>query len=880
MANYNSKKQSTEYTRSYENLRGVDLSERKGSADKHFSYLENMYFDYEAGNIQSIPGFRKLASLDGKINGIFERRKVGKEYIAVHAGKRLYCLNIENRNNADAFVSVYNGLADVKSSALALYEDLYILDGEKIIMLDKNGTASEITSDSPNIYIPITHINGVQNEPRNLLTKRFRQLVSIRSTDELSYGTDGLLYTVISFDERTCAASGCAETVSGELHIPSYTTIAGKSYRVTDILDNAFEGNTKITSLTTNKNLKRIGNRAFSGCTALTKVYLSSSVETIGDMSFHGCSSLSYFYIGDGFKSFGSSPLNMCTSLRSIYYSKEMADFEKISNNTEIEDRYVYYNALYKAIKLSIKLYGGVSKITSVLVNGQSIQYEFSSSTQNLIISSSSKDALFGYTLTVTGIFFDEGEGFLSTKEGQGLGGERSILECGLACTFDKKIFLAGNRHFPGIVFYSEDITKTDGKLYFSVYNYFIDAAANSPISKMLPLNNRLLIFSPGENGSGLIFCHTSSDTGNTVKYPLSFTRDGISLSGDTSVFMDEAVFASSGGIFSADASGGGVRVSLLSHNISRLLSSESPSEIRLAKWCGYLVASSGGRMYLADSRDCYNESGNTYYSWYFLSGIGTYRNDERVFKYSEFASENRLTHPKQGTPVYATVYSRMRPDGSMEYYTEEPEGSFSVYPTDEYRGGTFYPATELCNIGNLLFFGTECGDICLFNNDKRGVPPPNIRESDGFDPSEYQRKVGHLIHPYYHSFDRHGVKYVLATALDNCGIPNLEKSTVRGSLSVKFKTLSNAEITVLVKTDREKAHKLCKIHTGSLDFDTADFSRMSLDGAGYATVAVNEYERGWIEKQLILIANEFRAPIGIRSLAYRYKIKGKIRNK
>jgi hypothetical protein len=71
--NKNSK---TEYTRIYENLRGVDLSiVPSRDSNTRFSYLENMYVDYGGTDtaVESVVGFRTLARLGAKINGILDR---------------------------------------------------------------------------------------------------------------------------------------------------------------------------------------------------------------------------------------------------------------------------------------------------------------------------------------------------------------------------------------------------------------------------------------------------------------------------------------------------------------------------------------------------------------------------------------------------------------------------------------------------------------------------------------------------------------------------------------------------------------------------------------------------------------------------------------
>lgn len=875
-------KSTAEYTRSYENLRGVDFSELSCDAEHRYAYLENMYVDYEGGGgVESIPGFRKLTTLDGRINNIFSRRKNGYEYIVVHAGTKLYYFKADDRDTLGTPQCLYTRLRDAVSSSVTYGESSYILDGEKIIEIDKNETITEIKGESSRVYVPTTHIDGEDNEPRNLLTNRFHQLFTVRSTDELSFATDGLTFSILDYDKGICAVSGSALTITGELHIPSYTTIGGRRYKVTEILDYAFERNAGITSLITNGNLEKIGHRAFAECSSLQSVYLSNTVKSIGTFCFDLCSALSYFYIGEGFRVFGSTPFNKCTSLQSIHYAKSSDDFETIENSLAFEDRFVYYNVPYKEVKLSVELKGGVSEITEVKVDDTPIQYQFVKERQIILIHCTNRELIHGHSLTISGRFSAGGDGFLDTEAGRRLGGEASILGCTIACSFDGRIFLSGNPLLPGVVFYSGTGADTDSLIYFSAENYLLDGAGDYPVSSILPVGEKLLIFKSGDDGAGSIFYHSVEGVGKERSYPVSFIRNGITLSGDSCVFMGEGIFVSSEGVCVAmNASSGAPSISRLSDKISRLLSSEPVSDIRLAEWCGYLVVSSGGKMFLADSRDRYNESGTKLCEWYYLNGIGTYRNDSRVYRYLSKPMQGRKVHPKPDSIVSATVYSIKNQSGAYEYYTVEPEGVFSVYPTEQFDGGDFYPATEIYSLGNLLFFGTACGDLCVFNNDKRGVAPPEIAGDETFDPEEYRAKMGRAIHPYYYSFDNHSSKYTLVTAPDDCGVPYLEKSTVRASLAVKFKCMSDCEISILVKTDRCGIKELCRVHSGALDFYGLNFSRLSLDGADYTTLAINEHERGWIEKQFIFTVTGYGTPMGIHSLAYRYKIKGKIRNK
>ena len=133
--NYISK--STQYTVSYSGMRGVDFSSDNGKAKRYrFSYLENMYKDYSSGGdgiIESVPGFRKIASLGKKINAIHSHQDSnGTPYLVVHAGNSLFRFPLSEIDNMSSIVELA-GIEDTKSHGFTLGSDLYILDGRNIL---------------------------------------------------------------------------------------------------------------------------------------------------------------------------------------------------------------------------------------------------------------------------------------------------------------------------------------------------------------------------------------------------------------------------------------------------------------------------------------------------------------------------------------------------------------------------------------------------------------------------------------------------------------------------------------------------------------------------------------------------------------------------
>ena len=73
-----------EYTVTYSGMRGVDFGACADSDRGRFAYLENMYRDYDAtGGVctESIPGYRSLAHLSGRINSMIMQKTSNGESV-------------------------------------------------------------------------------------------------------------------------------------------------------------------------------------------------------------------------------------------------------------------------------------------------------------------------------------------------------------------------------------------------------------------------------------------------------------------------------------------------------------------------------------------------------------------------------------------------------------------------------------------------------------------------------------------------------------------------------------------------------------------------------------------------------------------------------
>ncbi|MCD8012262.1 MAG: leucine-rich repeat protein [Lachnospiraceae bacterium] len=138
-----------------------------------------------------------------------------------------------------------------------------------------------------------------------------------------SYSDGSATYTVTSSDSSgrnvtITAVNTTASSTSTSVTIPESVEINGSGYTVTAIADNAFAGNTTLTTVSIGKNVTSIGANAFKNCTSLKTVKGCASVKIIGASAFQGCTALVTVKGMTNVTAVGSKAFYKCVKLTTI----------------------------------------------------------------------------------------------------------------------------------------------------------------------------------------------------------------------------------------------------------------------------------------------------------------------------------------------------------------------------------------------------------------------------------------------------------------------------------------------------------------------------------------------------------------------------------
>lgn len=368
-------------------------------------------------------------------------------------------------------------------------------------------------------------------------------------------------------------------------------------------------------------------------------------------------------------------------------------------------------------------------------------------------------------------------------------------------------------------------------------------------------------------------------------------------------------------------------------------LLAEDLSKAMYCEWKDYLVILfPSGNAYMADTRQISSVNGYHQYEWYLLNDIVTWTDDGHAYNYAsafpDSAEDTQLCDvngkPNSGEYVTKTIdlggieqfadfcilydYSDEKIDVNNIYsvksftfdgkqwlclfaaYTdfkietphsqryivvekkeERINGPFGAFTPTGHKETTINHPSFLVEFNGLMLFGTDNGDICVFNTDKRGVRPERLKGD--YTEQEYKAQFATTIDAEW--YDRCGHAYLsgIETAFDNANVPHLTKNTIKKSCIVEVKLGLTSSFNSQFRTDRDGWSEPSQVAVKNDDFSDNDLFKADFTTNSNATIAVTEKTKKWVVKQYRMYSDKWRTPFGIYGIAYRYSIHGRIKN-
>lgn len=146
------------------------------------------------------------------------------------------------------------------------------------------------------------------------------------NSDEEKSTESGFKYRILNEDQmgyKEIMINGY-EGSATEVVIPA--TIDGNP--VITINNNAFQKNTKVTSVTIPKGVIAIGERAFAGCTSMTSITIPNSVEWIGRAAFASCTKLVSVTLPNRLDSIAEHMFYGCEALTEVTIPRSVTSIE------------------------------------------------------------------------------------------------------------------------------------------------------------------------------------------------------------------------------------------------------------------------------------------------------------------------------------------------------------------------------------------------------------------------------------------------------------------------------------------------------------------------------------------------------------------------
>lgn len=854
------------YNRYYGDFRGVDFSSDHTQVhEQRLAYAVNMYKDYQSGQgqaLETIAGFRRRVELPeaAEIFGIHHFEGAGGTRVLIHAGTRLYLWR-----NYPRTVNV------VLQETVTLPEESAITNGTK--------TFAVVLGDHVEQVVAVSKLDGedvtmnASYEPSTRLFTVSRSDLSRDDTLYISY-LEGVMREedVLFFDMN--ARKSTSFVFNNRLFL-----IDGKNYLVYDgetisaVVDAAYVPTTYINIIPSGEN---------------ADIGTEYEQRNILDPRFR------HTFIADGTTVEFHLNENLLEGIDCVtVYGKEQT--EGSDYTVDLENGMVTFKTApgLPADNGFPEFYAGIeitARKTITRVSGVTAENADVSEIGNL------------------------------------------ICRCTIAATFDNRVFLSGNPDYPNHVFYcARNLTGYVDPSYFGVLNYMQDGVGSAPVTGMIPVADTLMVLKADTRQDSATYFHTASLTGidlQPVIYPAAQGLAGIGCLGASVNFLDDPIFVSRLGVEAVGQLS--VRYErAIEHRSSlidaKLVNMDLASAV-LEEWNGYLLVLVDGRIFMADSRQRYtHEIGVPQYEWYYLEDIGIYTGQYDEYRYATqihsemegrsvryctkckcaaadcvcgnedgivtvpitLAEEVYDAETDETSNLLSQVANAPDADGCegaailserIDVTIDEETYAIRVfykihevysnlgdfvryeahlcYAPGNKTGGVFRRATVLRSMENNLFFGTENGVLCSFNFD--------MRDETG------------EIAPRYYTFDGRTILSGCATKMDCCGVPHLNKNTVKKSTVIKTKTYRASAAKIRVRTNRKPYEQIARINSTLFSFDGMDFTDFSFSTTEQSLFAIKEKEKKWVEKQYYVYSDEYMKPFALFYISFRYSISGR----
>ena len=120
--------------------------------------------------------------------------------------------------------------------------------------------------------------------------------------------------------QRIVLGKNVEGTLYGCRSNPSLTSVEFRGNKISEIGNNAFSKNPKLTSITLPSGVEFVGHSAFSDCTSLTSVKLNEGIGYIDRWCFEGCTALQTITIPSSVCNFGENVFSGCSSLKTVMF--------------------------------------------------------------------------------------------------------------------------------------------------------------------------------------------------------------------------------------------------------------------------------------------------------------------------------------------------------------------------------------------------------------------------------------------------------------------------------------------------------------------------------------------------------------------------------